>query len=171
MAHSSLGFALSSDNRTQCRHRWGCSGQQALGASWLHGGAAVGAAQAMAVAVIPNRLIHHLLPAAQVVSFLGLEGTAFVGVGSAGFPPTQPVAAEGMHEEIEQTGEADAHDRIPFAALAVALNLEAVVEQACHRQGCSPEGIGLSLLVAGIDLVEMNFRQVIPSPVELPTPK
>ena len=114
----------------------------------------------MAVAVIPNSFIHHLLPAAQVVSLLGLEGTAFVGVGSAGFPPPQPVAAEGMYEEIEQTGEADAHDRIPFAALAVTLHLEAVVEQACHRQGCSPEGVGLSLLVAGIDLVEVDFSKI-----------
>ena len=114
----------------------------------------------MAIAVIPNRVVHHLLPAAEVVSFLGLEGTTFLGVGPAGFPPTQPVAAEGMDEEVEQTGEADAHNRIPFPALPVALHLEAVVEQTSHRQCRGPEGVGLAFFVAGIDLVEMNLRQV-----------
>jgi len=55
-----------------------------------------------------------------------------------------------MHEEIEQAGEAHAHNRIPGAALAVTLHLEIVVEQAGHRQASGLEGIGLGLMVGWI---------------------
>ena len=64
-----------------------------------------------------------------------------------------------MNEEVEETGEADAHDRIPLAALAVAVHLKAVIQQAGNRQGRGPS-IGLALVVAGVDLIEMDFRQV-----------
>ena len=79
----------------------GCSGEQALGAGGLHGGAAVGAAQAVAIAVVPNRRIDDLLPAAQEFGLLCLEGQAFGRVGPARFPPGEPGSAKGVHKEVE----------------------------------------------------------------------
>ncbi|CAI8155103.1 MAG: Uncharacterised protein [Synechococcus sp. CC9902] len=38
-----------------------------------------------------------------------------------------------MDEEVEQTGEAHANDRIPFAALAIALHFKAMIQKAGHR--------------------------------------
>ena len=123
----------------------GGAGEQALGAGRLHGGAAVGPAQAMAIAVVPHRLVDTLFPAGQVGRFLGLEVQALHGVGPAGLPPLQPGGAKGMHKEIEQAGETHAHDRIPSPALAIALHLKAVVEQAGHGQAAGFEGFVLGL--------------------------
>ena len=107
----------------------GGTGEQALGACGLNGGAAVGAAQSMADEVVPDRLIDDLLPTAQVSGFLLLEVQTFLGVRPASLPPVQPFRAEGMHKKVEQTSEADANDRVPFTALAVALHLKTMVEQ------------------------------------------
>ena len=114
----------------------------------------------MAIAVIPHRFVHDLLPAAQILRFLGLEGAAFLGFRSAGLPPLEPGGAEGVHEEVEQAGEAHAHDRIPGAALAVALHLEAVVQQAGHSQAAGGEGLFLSLVILGVDPVQVDLGQV-----------
>ena len=35
-----------------------------------------------------------------------------------------------------------------------------MIQQAGNRQGRGPKGIGLALVVAGVDLIEMDFRQV-----------
>ena len=107
----------------------GSTGEQALGACGLDRGAAVWTTQTMAVAVVPDRLIDDLLPAAQVSGFLLLEAKTLLGFRATGFPPAQPFRAEGMDEEVEQTGEADANDRVPFTALAVPLHLKTMVEQ------------------------------------------
>ena len=138
----------------------GSTGEQALGASRLHGCAAVGTTQAMTVAVVPDRLIDDLLPTAQVSGFLLLEAQTLLGIRPASLPPAQPFRAEGMDEEVEQTGEADANDRVPFTALAVALHLKTMVEQTSNREGACTEGIGLSFLVAGVDLVEVHLGQI-----------
>ena len=79
----------------------GSTGEQALGAGRLHGGAAVGPAQAMAVAVVPHRLVDDLLPAAEVAGFLHLVGQALRRVWPTSLPPLQPGAAKSMHKEIK----------------------------------------------------------------------
>lgn len=66
----------------------------------------------MTVAVVPDRLIDDLLPTAQVSGFLLLEAQTLLGIRPASLPPAQPFRAEGMDEEVEQTGEADANDRV-----------------------------------------------------------
>ena len=116
-------------------------------------GAAVGTTQTVAVAVVPDRLIDDLLPALEVSGLLFLVLTALIRLRPAGFPPGEPAGTEGMHEEVEQAGEAHANDGIPFTALAIALDFKAVVEQTGHRESTGAEGIRLRLLVLGIDLV------------------
>ena len=82
----------------------------------------------MTVAVVPDCLIDDLLPTAQVSGFLLLEAQTLLGLRPASLPPAQQFRAEGMDEEVEQTGAADANDRVPFAALAVALHFKTMVE-------------------------------------------
>ena len=65
-----------------------------------------------------------------------------------------------MHKEVEEPGEAHPHDRIPGPALAVALHLKAVVEQAGHGQAAGLEGFVLGLEVAWINPIEMDFGQI-----------
>ena len=105
-------------------------------------------------------MIDDLLPTAQVSGFLILQAQTLLGVWPARLPPAQPFRAEGMDEKVEQTGEADANDRVPFTALAVALNLKTMVEQTSNREGTCTEGIGLSFLIAGVDLVEVHLGQI-----------
>ena len=83
----------------------GGAGEEALSAGGLHGRAAVGTAQAVAIAVVPNGLVDDLLPAAEVRGLFGFEGAAFFAVGAAGFPPGQPGGAKGMDKEVEQAGD------------------------------------------------------------------
>ena len=126
------------------------TGQQALGASRLHRGAAIGATQPVAIAVIPDRLIDGGLPAAQIGGFLLFESQALSGLRAASGPPLQPRSAEGMHKEIEQAGEAHTNDGIPSAALAVTLHLKAVIQQAGHREARGAESIALTFQVIGV---------------------
>ena len=109
------------------------TGEQALGACGLRRGAAVRATQAVAIAVFPDSLIDGRFPATQVLRLTLFERNTFLGVGTSCLPPLQPGSAEGVHKEVEQSGEAHTDDRIPGPALAVALHLELVVQQTGHR--------------------------------------
>ena len=108
------------------------TGEQAFRPCRLHRGAAVRATQAVAIAVLPDCLVDGRFPATQVFRLTPFERKTFFGVGTTCFPPLQPGGAEGMHEKVEQSGEAHANDGIPGPALAIPLDFKLVIEEARH---------------------------------------
>jgi hypothetical protein len=65
-----------------------------------------------------------------------------------------------MHKKIKQTGKTHTHDGIPGATLAVPFNFEAVIQQAGHSQRPGTKRILLSLVIAGINAIEMDFGKI-----------
>ena len=131
--------------------------QQALGASRLNSGAAVGDLETVVGAILLHCVLHHLAPAKKVVRLLIQEFATFSVVGSSFLPPVEPWCPEGVNKEIEETGKAHPHDGVHLTAMAVALHLKAVVEQHRRRQRRGSEGLLLSLLVLGSNEVEMHL--------------
>ena len=125
----------------------GGAGQQGLGACRLNGGHPVGNAQATGLAELTDGGLDFLAPEGQVASLSTFEAQTFSGAGATVEHPLQPLSTEGLHEEVEQAGEGDTHDRVDLTGVGVALVLELVEEQSSNLEGTSAEGVSLLLII------------------------
>ena len=131
--------------------------EQALGASRLDGGDAIGDADAMLFAVGNHATVGGTSPELKEATLLKLKQLGRAGTLAATHHPLQPLVPESMYEKIKQTSKADTNDWINAAAVLVPFMDELVLEESSDLEASSIESRLLSFSVVGVDGVEVDF--------------